>query len=316
MYERLQGMRDCACSGPPSSRLKLRDWGLEARFKRRQCHDPATGIWKTESYVGRYQSLVPSSQSRSWSVARVRACPVCESEMLAKFASECEAPVAWSCPECGLFQLETGGRPFTAEERAAILTIAPQVGTERHAAPAWRGHAAVQAREILETFGSDVPVDVEGLAERLGYPVSWRSLPRTTRGAVAGDADHPVLILNRDYPFRADVERRWAVAEELAHAVLGHGTLVASEEPGRTPVLLEPARQVREREAKAFAAELLMPAAKVRLAFQRQHPIILRALGSEERAQAARTVIADLAREFRVSQQAMRIRLTELGLLT
>ena len=106
------------------------------------------------------------------------------------------------------------------------------------------------------------------------------------------------------------------MAEELAHAVLGHGTLVASEEPGRTPVLLEPARQMREREAKAFAAELLMPAAKVRLAFQRQHPIILRALGSEERAQAARTVIADLAREFRVSQQAMRIRLTELGLLT
>ena len=157
---------------------------------------------------------------------------------------------------------------------------------------------------------------MEGLAGRLGYPVSWRSLPRTTRGAVAGDAGHPVLVLNRNYPFHADVERRWAVAEELAHAVLGHGTLVASEEPGRTPVLLEPTRQMREREAKAFAAELLMPAAKVRLAFQRQHPIILRALGSEERAQAARTVIADLAREFRVSQQAMRIRLTELGLLS
>ena len=245
----------------------------------------------------------------------MRACPVCESEMVAKFASECESPVAWSCPECGLFQLESGGRPFTAEEHAAVLTIAPQVAAERRTTSAPRGQAATQARQILETFGSDIPVDVEGLAGRLGYPVSWRSLPRTTRGAVAGDAGHPVLVLNRDYPFHADVERRWAVAEELAHAVLGHGTLVASEEPGRVPVLLEPARQVREREAKTFAAELLMPAAKVRLAFQREHPIILRALGSEERAQAARTVIVDLAREFRVSQQAMRIRLAELGLL-
>jgi Zn-dependent peptidase ImmA (M78 family) len=42
----------------------------------------------------------------------------------------------------------------------------------------------------------------------------------------------------------------------------------------------------------------------------------LRALGGDERSQAIRTVIADLAREFKVSQQAMRIRLTELGLLT
>ena len=246
----------------------------------------------------------------------MRACPVCQSEMVPKFGSECEPPVAWSCPECGLFQLESGGRPFTAEQEAAVLAIAPQVAAERRAVPVRRGHAAAQATEILETFGSEVPVDVEGLAERLGYPVRWSSLPPFTRGAVAGDAGHPILILNRDYPFHSDAERRWAVAEELAHAVLGHGSLVASDEPGRTPVLLEPARQIRERDAKTFAAELLMPAATVRRAFQRQQPIILRTLGSEERTQATRTVIADLAREFKVSQQAMRIRLSELGLLS
>src|SRR3989442_11657537 len=99
--------------------------------------------------------------------------------MAANFASECEGADAWSCPECGLFQLETGGRPFTAEEKAAILTIAPQGGTERHAAPAWRGHAAVQARENPETFGSDVPVDVEGAAESPGCPLRGRDPPPT-----------------------------------------------------------------------------------------------------------------------------------------
>jgi Zn-dependent peptidase ImmA (M78 family) len=78
----------------------------------------------------------------------------------------------------------------------------------------------------------------------------------------------------------------------------------------------EPARQVREREAKVFAAELLMPAASVRQAFQREQDIILRSLGGDERSQAIRTVIADLARDFKVSQQAMRIRLADLGLLT
>src|SRR2546426_11387118 len=157
MYERLQGMRDCACSGPPSSRLKLGDWGLEARFKRRQCYDPATGIWKTESYVGRYQSLVPSPQSRSWRVARVRACPVCESEMLAKFASECEAPVAWSCPECGLFQLESGGRPLTTQEKTTNLTIAPPGGAERHAPPPGGGPAPGQGQENLPAVRSGRP---------------------------------------------------------------------------------------------------------------------------------------------------------------
>ncbi len=223
--------------------------------------------------------------------------------------------MAWSCVECGLLQLESGGRRFTAEEEAAIQTIAPQVASERRTGGSHLP-AARQAREIFEAFGSEIPVDVEGLAERLGYPVRWQALPPSTRGTVGGDAGHPILLLNREFPFRTDVERRWAVVEELAHAVLGHGTLVASEDPGRSPQVYEPARQVREREAKVFAAELLMPAASVRQAFQREQDIILRSLGGDERSQAIRTVIADLAREFKVSQQAMRIRLADLGLLT
>ena len=52
----------------------------------------------------------------------MRACPVCNSEMSPRFASECEPPIAWACPECGLFQLESGGRPFTTEEEAALAS--------------------------------------------------------------------------------------------------------------------------------------------------------------------------------------------------
>jgi len=248
-------------------------------------------------------------------VGTVRACPVCESDMSPRFASECEPPIAWACPECGLFQLESGGRPFTVEEEAALAShgfAAPARGQRR---PSRREGAAAQAREVLTAFGRDTPVDVEGLAERLGYPVRWRALPREQRGGIEGDADHRVLILNRDYPFRSDVERRWAVAEELAHAVLGHTSLVASYEPGRAGVMSEPARTGQEREAKAFAAELLMPAAEVRRAFERAQTTILRALAADERTQAVRTVVGDLAREFRVSQQAMRLRLAELRLL-
>lgn len=245
----------------------------------------------------------------------MRACPVCESEMSPRFASECEPPAAWACPECGLFQLESGGRPFTAEEEAALAShgFAAAVG-RRHRVHRREG-AATQAREVLEAFGAEAPVDVEGLAARLGYPVRWRALPQGQRGGIEGDPDHRILVLNHDYPFRGEGERRWAVAEELAHAVLGHPTLVASDEPGRAGMIFEPARIGREREARAFAAELLMPAAAVRRAFERAQGSILRALGGDERVQAVRAVIGDLAHEFRVSQQAMRVRLSELELL-
>lgn len=247
----------------------------------------------------------------------MRSCPVCQTQMAPKFASECEPPIAWACLECGLLQLETGGRAFSAEEAAAVRTwmplASPQEGS-RHvprAAP-----AAASAREILESFGPEIPIDVEAVAERLGFPVRWRVLPPEYRGGVEGDADARVLVLNREYPFGSEAERRWTVAEELGHAILEHGTLVASEEPGRPARMLETGRQAKETEAKAFAAELLMPAAAVRGMFHREQSLILRALGSEERSHAIRTVIADLAREFRVSQHAMRIRLGDLGLLS
>jgi len=245
----------------------------------------------------------------------MRACPVCASEMSPRFGSECEPPIAWSCPECGLFQLESGGRPFSPEDEAAIAALGAATAAPGRRLAARSARAASQARQLLETFPADVPVDVEGLAERLGYPVRWRVLPPRQRGGIEGAPEYPLLVLNRDYPFRSDAERRWAVAEELAHAVLGHTTLVASDAPAQPPGMVEPARAIQEREARAFAAELLMPAGAVRRAFEREQAIILRAVGAEERTQAVRIVIGDLARQFHVSQQAMRIRLAELELL-
>jgi hypothetical protein len=245
----------------------------------------------------------------------MRSCPVCDSEMSPRFASECEPPVAWACPNCGLLQLESGGRPFTAEEQAAIRAMTPVVPAGRQTPESRRSNAATQAREILEVFGLEIPVDVETIAERLGYPVRWRAMPEGYRGGIEGDAGHRILVLNRDHPFRTEAERRWVMAEELAHAVLGHTTLAASESAARKTYMKEDSRRISEIDAKSFAAELLMPAAEVRRAFTREQSVILRALGSEERAQAAKTVVADLAREFRVSLQAMRIRLGQLGLL-
>ncbi len=249
----------------------------------------------------------------------MRSCPVCQTQMAPRFASECEPPIAWACLECGVLQLETGGRAFSAEEAAAVRAWGPLASppeASRHVSRAVPPPAAVAAREILESFESEFPIDVEAVAERLGFPVRWRVLPPEYRGGVEGEADARVLVLNREYPFHSEAERRWTVAEELGHAILEHGTLVASEEPGRAVGIRETGRQDKETEAKVFAAELLMPAAAVRGMFRREQSLILRALGSEERSNAIRTVIAALAREFRVSQHAMRIRLADLGLVS
>lgn len=96
------------------------------------------------------------------------------------------------------------------------------------------------------------------------------------------------------------------LAEEFGHVLLGH-KLVASTAPGTQIGLSEPQRGLYEREAKAFAAELLMPVAEVRKAwFAMSLPV-----DGEMQEQRVRR----LARLFGVTVTAMRIRLDQLHLV-
>ena len=244
----------------------------------------------------------------------MRWCPVCADEMTPEFGSSCEDPIAWSCRACGSLQLETGGRPLTGEQVSVVQEIArpsrEAVAREREAPTAVRA-----AREVLAAFGLSTPIDVERVAALLGYPMEWVSRPPHERGGISRRAGREALVLNREYPFHSAAERRWVAAEELAHAVLGHSALAASEAPGGPPTLREPDRRREERAAKAFAAELLMPAAEVREEFRRAQSRLRQAVGQREREDLLRQVVSDLAHAFQVSQTAMRIRLEELDLL-
>lgn len=231
-----------------------------------------------------------------------------------EFGSPCEDPIAWTCRACGSLQLETGGRPLSGEQVETVQAL----GGATRAQPARESQipAAVRAaREVQATFGLTPPVDIERVAALLGYPMEWVTRPAHERGGIARHGGQETLLLNRDYPFRSAVEWRWVAAEELGHAVLGHSALAASEAPGRLPTLREPEWRQQERAARAFAAELLMPAAEVRSEFTRAEPLLRRALGQREREDLLRQVVADLARTFQVSQTAMRIRLEGLDLL-
>lgn len=100
------------------------------------------------------------------------------------------------------------------------------------------------------------------------------------------------------------------LAEELGHVLVDH-RLVESTVPGKpTMGLLEERRIIYEHEARAFAAELLMPFFEVRrrwFAISQEHPVEGE-LSLEDR-------VKQLAEEFSVTPAAMRVRLQQMRLV-
>lgn len=245
-------------------------------------------------------------------VMTVRSCADCGDAMEPFFDSPCEDPVAWLCQACGSVQMETDVRTLSPEAQRDLETLRAFMGSARPGRTPQVARARTRARAVLEGT-REVPVDVQRLAEQHGYPVRERALPAGERGTIARDGDHTVIVINRDR--LGEAERRWVIAEELGHAMLEHSTLVASSAPHAAPAVAEPRRRAEEREAKAFAAEILMPEEKVRGRFAELAPRIYRALGLRQREAETDEVVVTLARMFGVSPSAMRIRLEELDLL-
>jgi len=153
-------------------------------------------------------------------------------------------------------------------------------------------------------------VDVRTIVERAGVPVVERVLADGTRGTIGDVAGLRTIILNRRHRFSSEQERRWVLAEELGHVLLDH-RLVESTLPGQSVMgLLENRRLFYEREARAFAAELLMPFAEVRrrwFAISRERPV--------EGELTVENRVKRLSAEFGVTPAAMHVRLLEMKLL-
>jgi Zn-dependent peptidase ImmA (M78 family) len=163
-----------------------------------------------------------------------------------------------------------------------------------------RDQVESRAAEILHAHGlNSIPIDPVELANREGIKVHNAKFSEPNiAGLIAkrGTASS-VLVENDDSPYR----KRFTIAHELAHYFLhlkSDGEFVdtptdlqrASSNPeGASPCRIEV-------EANQFAAALLMPAELVKQVFP-----------------SVRSV-EELARLFRVSREAMAIRLGTLGL--
>jgi Zn-dependent peptidase ImmA (M78 family) len=164
--------------------------------------------------------------------------------------------------------------------------------------------ARQRAERLVEQLGivpTDVFVDVDQVAEKVGLAVVRMRLGDDISGMlVTNDGTATICIANDQHPNR----QRFTIAHEIGHHVLRH--LFAGEHVHVDRVLMRNARSSegsdsREIEANQFAACLLMPEEMVH-----HH---LRALKSRY----IEDVVVRLAKQFKVSEQAMAFRLSNLG---
>jgi Zn-dependent peptidase ImmA (M78 family) len=167
-----------------------------------------------------------------------------------------------------------------------------------------------RAEHLLATyqFAEAVPVPVEKIARRLGLEVVKADLEGDISGLLVRDGNQVRICVNED---DAPNRQRFTIAHEIGHHYLGH-TFADGEQVhvdrGHVIRMRSPAssngEDRMEIEANQFANTLLMPEQTLRS--------MVTKLGG---APVSDVNVANLARSFAVSEQAMTIRLSVLGLL-
>jgi len=162
-----------------------------------------------------------------------------------------------------------------------------------------------RARQVLTRHAAtDIPVDVEQLARLEGVQVERADFGDEVSGVLVKDRDRAIIGVNGRH---APTRQRFTIAHELGHYLLhGRRDLFVDKDfivhfrddessKGYDPL---------EIEANQFAAEMLMPAEKVREVFA-DAPFDIDDDGA----------LRKLAAHFAVSPMAMTIRLSSLRLV-
>jgi Zn-dependent peptidase ImmA (M78 family) len=166
-----------------------------------------------------------------------------------------------------------------------------------------------QAEALVNSLGiKKTPVDVAAVAKRLGLQVIFTDLSEDISGVlITGKQGSCIAVRKSD----SETRKRFSIAHETAHHCLRH-----QFEPGehvhvdRGHLISHRSHRssagtdLKEIEANQFAACLLMPSRLLR-----------ESIKSLNAVQLYDSHVTALAKEFQVSEQAMTIRLSTLGLL-
>jgi len=160
--------------------------------------------------------------------------------------------------------------------------------------------------DLLEQAGvTAAPVPVERIAKQAGAQVAYESADDNLSGFLyraAGKGKRPIIGINDEHNPR---RQRFSIAHELGHLILHTGDPLHVDRGNALQIKLRSEASSTgtdpdEKEANAFAAELLMPQKFVERDLED-----LDALDDD--------ALQVLAEKYEVSQQAMAFRLANLG---
>ncbi len=164
------------------------------------------------------------------------------------------------------------------------------------------GRARQQAQRLIQQQGiAKPPVDVDAVAKRLGLAIVRTPLGGDISGLLITKGGTTTICVEASHH---EHRQRFTVAHEIGHHVLGHhfaGEHVHVDRVSMRNGKSSEGSDVREIEANQFAACLLMPE---QLVHEK-----MRVLASRD----LENVVKQLARAFKVSEQALAFRLGVLG---
>lgn len=164
---------------------------------------------------------------------------------------------------------------------------------------------------LLETGCYSIPVRVREVVGKKYIDIDERDLGNDVSGVLLSDGRSAIIGVNNK---NKEPRKRFTLAHELGHYVLGHqreGVFVDTPHKYLTILFRDEnsstGEYLQEREANAFAASLLMPR---ELVIEKAKEIAKKFV-----LQPDSDIVEILASEFEVSNQAMGLRLSNLGLL-
>jgi Zn-dependent peptidase ImmA (M78 family) len=163
-----------------------------------------------------------------------------------------------------------------------------------------------KARELLRVANErKVPVNLERLAGVLGARIHYEPFDGQVSGMVHRQGDGLAIIgVNSTHSIG---RQRFTIAHEIGHLILHKDESLHVDEKSPIGFRNEEsslATKAPEIEANQFAAELLMPV---------EH--LAKEIKSISDDMGAEDAVIELANRFQVSEQAMTLRLTRLGVL-
>jgi len=167
---------------------------------------------------------------------------------------------------------------------------------------------AVAEKVLGELNIREIPIPVEKIAEKLGAGVSYEPFDGKDEisGVLIKDGDRVVIGINSSH---AKTRQRFTIAHEIGHLVLKHRGDIFVDKTVRINRDSKSALAIDKNEidANGFAAALLMPRALLIQEFQKRL--------KKNSNKSDSMIVAQLAKAFEVSNQAMEHRLNNLGVL-